>query len=48
MNDDVFKMYERIHSILNDDEKATFKLGFTLGISEGIAQCTAKLREEKK
>jgi hypothetical protein len=48
MDDKIFKMYEKIRLFLSDDEKVTFNLGFTLGIGEGIAQCTKKLKESKK
>lgn len=48
MNDLVFQMYEKIISFLSDDEKTVFKMGFSLGISEGTARCTDKLNEMNK
>lgn len=48
MNDLVFEMYEKVMSFLSDEEKVVFKMGFSLGISEGTARCTDKLGEMNK
>lgn len=52
MDDRVFELYRKAVSSLNDTEIKIFAMGFDLGTSEGIAQCTEKLsnmnKEKKK
>lgn len=47
MDDKVFELYMKIYSVLDKNERSKFKLGFNLGITEGISQCTARLKERK-
>jgi len=48
MDDRVFDLYVKATSTLNDKEKKVFQLGFSLGTSQGIADCTKKLKDMDK
>lgn len=48
MDDRVFELYMKATKLLNYRENEVFKMGFDLGKSEGIAQCTKKLHDMDK
>jgi len=49
MNERVFELYMKVTDLLESDrEREVLKMGFDLGKSEGIAQCTKKIEDMNK